>query len=150
MAHYDPIFFSLPAPKASHHRAPHLMVDRAYLTRALLLLTLMGASAGSTPADQSTGVHRLDISVEVEQKISALPEEYRAFLSSDRLFSTGLPRADFVKLLQGKTAQELKESVQELMWLDSKLSIRTAADTSNVDLENLGLINEQLDNYIAD
>ena len=36
------------------------------------------------------------------------------------------------------------------MWLESKLSIRTAADTSNVDLENLGLINEQLDNFIAD
>ena len=126
----------------SHHRLPDLMVDRAYLTCALLLRTLAGVIAGSTSADQSTGVHRLNISVEVRQKISALPEEYQAFLSSDHLFSTGLPWADFVKLLQGKTMPELKKTVQELMWLESKQSIKTAADTSNVDLENLGPINE--------
>ena len=126
------------------------MVDTAYLTRVLLLLTLTGVNAGSISADQSTGIHQLNISDEVEQKISALPEEHQAFLSSDRLFSTGLSKAAFVKLLQGKTVQELKKSIQELMYLESKLSIRTAADTSNVDLENLGLINEQLDNFIAD
>jgi predicted transposase len=115
-----------------------------------LLLTLTGVNAGSISADQSTGIHQLNISDEVEQKISALPEEHQAFLSSDRLFSTGLSKVAFVKLLQGKTVQELKKSIQELMYLESKLSIRTAADTSNVDLENLGLINEQLDNFIAD
>ena len=88
------------------------MVDTAFLTRVLLLLTLAGLNAGSIFTDQSTGVHQLNIANEVEQKISAPPEEYRAFLSSDRLFSTGLSKAAFVKLLQGKTAQELKKSIQ--------------------------------------
>jgi len=77
-----------------------------------LLLTLAGLNAGSISADQSTGVHQLNISNEVEQKISAPPEEYRVFLSNDRLFSTGLSKAALVKLLQGKTAQELKKSIQ--------------------------------------
>jgi len=126
------------------------MLTQPFITRVLLLLTLAGLNAGSIFADQSTGVHQLNIANEVEQKISAPPEEYRAFLSGDRLFSTGLSKAAFVKLLQGKTAQELKKSIQELIWLESKISIRTVADTSNVDLGNLGLINEQLDNFIAD
>ena len=126
------------------------MVNRPCLTRALLLLTLMGVSIGSTCADEPTGAHRLNISGAVHQKISALPEEYQAFLFSDQLFFAGLPGTDFVKLLQGKTMPELKKTVQELTWLDSKLSIRTAADTSKVNLENLSLINEQLGNFLAD
>jgi hypothetical protein len=126
------------------------MVNRSCLTRALLLFTLIGANAAAIGADQSSGVHRLNISDTVHQNISALPEEYQAFLFSDRLFFASLPGTDFVKLLEGKTTQELKREVQELMWLDSKLSIRTAADTSKVDLKNLGHINDQLDDFIAD
>ena len=89
--------------------------------------------------------------------MAELPEKYQDFLRSDRIFFASLPRAELIKRLEGKSVQQLEEIIQELIWLDSKLSIRTTADTirtpadtDQVDQKNLEQIHDSLDSFIAD
>lgn len=110
----------------------------------------MATAIDGSLAELTEGVDELSISIQTRQRLAELPEKYQDFLLSDRIFFASMSRTELVKLLEGKSAQQLEKILQELIWLDSKLSVRTAADTDQIDQQNLEQINNSLDSFIAD
>lgn len=116
----------------------------------LICLSLAVTAPEQSIAETTPNVVKLKISNEIKERIAALPDQYQNFLLSDRIFFISVPRAELIERLEGKSVEELEQILEELIWLDSKLTIRTSTDSSQVNQQNLNQINESLDRFIAD
>jgi len=116
----------------------------------LICLSLAVTATEQSIAETTPNVVKLKISNEIKERIAALPDQYQNFLLSDRIFFISVPRAELIERLEGKSVEELEQILEELIWLDSKLTIRTSTDSSQVNQQNLNQINESLDRFIAD
>jgi hypothetical protein len=141
----------------SDNQQASAMLNAAHRLKLVMLFCMMGTAIDSSVAEPAEAVTRFSFSTQTRQRMAELPDKYQNFLLSDRILFSSLPRAELIELLEGKSAQQLEEIIQELIWLDSKLSIRTTpdsgrapADSNQVDQQNLDQINDLLDSFITD